>query len=352
MFPSEPECQSGYLINYLSEISPSAHRYSKTDLLTCSTYKLRLMKILLIGGTGLVGSYLLPMLIEKNHTVFAITRSDDKIKRIQNLGAFGIKGDIRNPQTFLEELPDRPDVIVLLAMPDVKLGHRITRKRKAELRKETNDFFGNSMDLAVHFNIPVILPGGTSYRTAEGEVADENWSNFRIGLTEMGIDTDGMVNHAIESGKPQVIQLNYGKIYGNGGIFRYMYEMMERGRSRIIGKGDNYIPNIHAGDAASAIIKAIEKMPVGEKFIIADDVPVTQKDFTLYMASLMNKKPPGHLPGFVVKFILGRDFYEIIRMNCKVTNAKAKKILDWQPAYPSYKEGLEAVIKEIREEKN
>jgi len=310
------------------------------------------MKILIIGGTGLVGSYLLPELVENNHEIYALTRKAGKIERINESGAYGILGDIRNPQTFNRDLPDRLDMIVLLAMPGVKPGHRMTRKRKAELREETNDFFRNSMALAIHYDIPVILPGGTSYRTEKDKIADETWPILRIGLTEIGTDTDEMVNKAIKTNKPGIIQLIYGKIYGNGGLFRLVYERMQKGRVIIIGRGDNYIPNIYAGDAASAIIKAIEKMPVGEKIIIADDTPVTQKDFTIFMAELMNKNRPVHIPGWLVKRVLGSDFFEIIRMNCKVSNVKAKKLLDWHPQYPSYREGLAVTIKEMKEGKN
>jgi len=310
------------------------------------------MNILVIGGTGLVGSYLLPRLVEKGNKVFALTRSIDKIERINKLGAFGLLGDIRDPETFKSNLPDELDLIVLLAMPSVKPGERMTKKRKEELRKETNDFFRNSMDLAIQYKIPIILPSGTSFRTEKNEIADETWPILRKGLTEIGNDTDEMVNEAIKTQNPKVIQLLYGKIYGNGGLFRFTYNMMDKGRSMIIGSGDNCIPNIHASDAASAIVKAIEKLPIGEKFIIADDTAVSQEDFTNYMATLMNKKQPGHIPAFIIKLVLGKDFYEIIRMNCKVSNAKAKRLLDWKPDYPSYKEGLEETIKEMKEKKN
>ena len=310
------------------------------------------MKVLLIGGTGLVGSYLLPKLIEKGHEVYALTRDESKIGKIGKLGAYGILGDIRNPLLFKKLLPDKPEIIILLAMPGIRPGLRITETRKDELRSETNDFFSKSIYLAIYFNCPLILPGGTSYKTEKDAIADETWPIVRRGLTEIGTDTDEMVNEAIRTGSPEVIQLIYGKIYGNGGLFLYMYNMTEKGRSGIIGKGENYIPNIYAGDAASAIIKAMEKLPVGEKFIIADDTPVTQRDFTIMVTELMNKKQPGHIPAFLIRLILGRDFYEVIRMNCKVSNAKAKKILDWQPEYPSYKEGLKETIREIKEKKN
>jgi nucleoside-diphosphate-sugar epimerase len=128
------------------------------------------MNILVIGGTGLVGSYLLPRLVEKGNKVFALTRSIDKIERINKLGAFGLLGDIRDPETFKSNLPDELDLIVLLAMPSVKPGERMTKKRKEELRKETNDFFRNSMDLAIQYKIPIILPSGTSFRTEKNEL--------------------------------------------------------------------------------------------------------------------------------------------------------------------------------------
>jgi nucleoside-diphosphate-sugar epimerase len=310
------------------------------------------MRIFVIGGTGLVGSYLLPRLVEKGDEVFALTRTEDKIERINKLGAHGILGDIRNPQTFKGALPNKLDIIVLLAMPSVNPGHRMTKKRKEELRREINDFFRNSMDLAMHFNIPIILPSGTSFKTENDEIADETWPILRIGLTEIGKDTDEMFSQALKTQNPKVIQLLYGKIYGNGGLFRFMYNMMEKGRSKIIGKGDNCIPNIHASDAASAIVKTIEKLPIGERIIIADDVAVSQKDFTVYMAELMNKKQPGHIPAFIIRLVLGKDFYEIIRMNCKVSNAKAKRLLGWKPKFPSYKEGLEETIKEMKEKNN
>ncbi len=310
------------------------------------------MTIFVIGGTGLVGSYLLPRLIDEGNETYALTRRVDKLEKINKLGATGIHGDIRDPDSFKKFLPEKLDIIVLLAMPSVKPGHRMTKKKKEALRNETNDFFRNSMDLAIRYDIPIILPSGTSFKTENDEIADETWPILRVGLTEIGKDTDDLVSHAIQAQNPKVIQLIFGKIYGNGGLFRFIYNLIEKGRAKIIGKGDNCIPNIHAGDAASAIVKAIEKMPIGEKFIIADDVAVTQKDFTVYMADLMNKKRPGHIPAFIGKLVLGRDLYEIVRMNCKVSNAKAKRLLDWKPEYPSYKEGLVETIKEMKERKN
>jgi nucleoside-diphosphate-sugar epimerase len=65
----------------------------------------------------------------------------------------------------------------------------------------------------------------------------------------------------------------------------------------------------------------------------------------------MKKKRPGHIPSFIFRLIIGRDLFEVIQINCKVSNAKAKKMLNWKPKYPSYREGLKETIREIREKK-
>jgi nucleoside-diphosphate-sugar epimerase len=307
------------------------------------------MKILLIGGTGLLGSYLLPKLVANGHVVSALTRKASNLAKIRDIGAHGFQGDILQPQAIIEAIPAEPDLIILLAMPGITPGKKVNKKRKAALKAEVNGFFRNSMELAIRYHAPIILPSGTSFQTREGETADETWPIDRTGLMSIGSETDEMVRQAIRTGSPEIIQLIFGRIYGNGGLFRFQYEMLMRNRYKIIGMGENHMPLIHAGDAASAIIASMDKKPYGEKFIIADDIAVSQKDFVYYMAGLMGVKKPGHIPGPVIKLVLGRDLYKLISMNCRVSNHKAKKMLDWEPEYKSYKTGLQQTIKEMQE---
>lgn len=48
-------------------------------------------------------------------------------------------------------------------------------------------------------------------------------------------------------------------------------------------------------------------------------------------------------PGGLFKNLM----YETITMNCRVSNAKAKKQLEWKLKYPTYREGLPATIQEL-----
>ncbi len=59
-----------------------------------------------------------------------------------------------------------------------------------------------------------------------------------------------------------------------------------------------------------------------------------------------------HRPGFIIRLILGNDLFEIISMDCRVSNAKAKRVLGWKPEFPSYREGLAETIPGMKERKN
>ena len=130
-----------------------------------------------------------------------------------------------------------------------------------------------------------------------------------------------------------------------------MYEWMKKGKYRIVGSGDNYIPRIHVEDCAEAYVRVLEKMPVGERFVIADDGPCTVREFADFMADQMNVPKPKSVPKVIIRAVLGKLMVETITMNCRVSNAKAKNQLGWKLDYPTYKEGLSATMKMLEDQK-
>jgi nucleoside-diphosphate-sugar epimerase len=89
-------------------------------------------------------------------------------------------------------------------------------------------------------------------------------------------------------------------------------------------------------------------MPLGERFIVADDGPCTVREFADSMAENMNVSKPKSVPGFVIRCLMGKLLYETATMNCRVSNVNAKKRLDWHLKYPTYREGLPATIKKLK----
>jgi len=304
------------------------------------------MRVFVIGGTGFLGTHLLPKLRKQGYDVTTLTRSREKASSFESLSIKGVVGDLLQPESFISGLIPQ-DAVISIAMPEIQPG-RISRKRFRILQRQTTAYFSTSVAIAEKFNCPLIITLGTSFRTTGDEVADENWPIERFGMTRIGELVDPLISEVISRGSPPLIQMLPGQIYGPGGLFRnLMYEWMKRGKYRIIVSGDNYVPRIHVEDCAAAYVQVLEKMSLGERFIIADDAPCTMREFVDFMAKCMGVPRPKSVPGFIIRIVMGKLLYETITMNCRVSNAKAKKYLDWKLKYPTYREGLPVAIREI-----
>jgi nucleoside-diphosphate-sugar epimerase len=283
------------------------------------------------------------MLLARGHEVSVLTRRAEELPRLEFLGARGILGDLLEPEAFLSSLSPH-DVVVSVAMP-LEFG-RMSKKKLAVIRDRTSKFVSTALAVGQKLECPAIMTLGTSYRTGPGEVADETWPIERFGITEVGEDAENLIKSAVEDGRP-IIQMIPGQIYGPGGQFLEMYRRLKSGRFGIFGKGENHIPRIHVEDCAEAFVLAIEALPVGESFIIADDTPCTMREFTEFMAECNKMSRPRTIPRFIARLVLGKPLLETVDMDCIVTNEKAKRMLGWELKYPSYREGLVAAIREI-----
>ena len=304
------------------------------------------MRVFVVGGAGFLGTHLLPKLLEHGYDVTVLTRSREKASSFETDGIKAVVGDLLQPESFIPSLTPQ-NAVISIAMPEIQ-PRRITSKRFEILQKQTTTYFSTSIAIAEKLSCPLIVTLGTSFRTSGDEVADESWPIERFGMTKIGELVDPLISEVVKRGLPPLIQMLPGEIYGPGGLFRkVMYDWMKRGKYRVIGSGDNYIPRIYVEDCAEAYIQALGKMPLGERFIIADNEPCTMRGFSDFMADCMNVPRPKSIPGFVVRIVMGKLIYETVTMNCRVSNAKAKKYLDWNLKYPTYLEGLSVAIKEI-----
>jgi nucleoside-diphosphate-sugar epimerase len=278
-----------------------------------------------------------------------LTRSEEKAAYLESQRVNAVVGDLLQPDSFLYHLPPQ-DAVISIARPGFKPG-RISSKQFALLQKQTTTYFSTVVQVAENFGCPLVATLGTSFRTSGTQVADEEWPIDRFGIAKLGEYIDPLIFMISHQHTPPLIQILPGEIYGPGGLFRdYMYEWIRTGQYRIIGSGNNYIPRVHVDDCAQAYIHVLEKMPVGEKFIIADDGPCTLKEFTCFMADCMDAPRPKTAPGFLTRLVMGKTLYETITMNCRVSNEKAKNELGWQLNYPTYREGIPAAIEDIEKD--
>ena len=101
--------------------------------------------------------------------------------------------------------------------------------------------------------------------------------------------------------------------------------------------GTRSVPNMAGG------LDALVRRPhLHGIFHLCDDEPAPPQDVTAFAASLLGIEPPPEVPFEEAGLSrMARSFYS----ECKrVSNARAKAALGWRPLYPTYREGLSAVL--------
>lgn len=123
-------------------------------------------------------------------------------------------------------------------------------------------------------------------------------------------------------------------IYGPG---RSPLERVRAGRAHRVGLPDQVFSRVHVDDIVAGVFAALNA-PAGA-YNLADDLPCAQDDVVAYAAQLL-RLPPPPLVDIATLSPMARGFYA---ENRRVANGKAKRVLGWRPAWPTYRLGLRAL---------
>lgn len=126
-------------------------------------------------------------------------------------------------------------------------------------------------------------------------------------------------------------------IYGPG---RSALERVSEGKAHRIALPGQVFSRIHVEDIASGVLAGLTA-PEGA-YNLADDLPCSQNAVIEEASRLLGLAPPPlqTLDGAQLS-PMARAFYA---ENRRVANGKAKRVLGWAPAYPTYREGLQACL--------
>jgi nucleoside-diphosphate-sugar epimerase len=136
----------------------------------------------------------------------------------------------------------------------------------------------------------------------------------------------------------QGVALRYGLFYGPAGAIEGLIEPLRRRRLPIPRDGGGTMSWIYVDDAAAATVAALERGRAGQAYNVVDDQPVRWREFIDTLAHAIGAPPPRTMPGW----LLGLAPYAaaIMTSTLRASNAKAKAELDWEPATPTYREGI------------
>jgi nucleoside-diphosphate-sugar epimerase len=127
-------------------------------------------------------------------------------------------------------------------------------------------------------------------------------------------------------------------IYGPG---RSALDRAGQGKAHRIDMPEQVFSRVHVDDIASGVIAGLEAP--GGAYNLADDLPASQNAVVEEACRLLGIEPPPVQPldeaGLSAQ---ARAFYA---ENRRVANGKAKRVLGWRPRFPTYREGLRAILR-------
>lgn len=128
-------------------------------------------------------------------------------------------------------------------------------------------------------------------------------------------------------------------IYGPG---RSALDRVKAGKGRRIDLPGQVFSRVHVDDIVSGVVAALTgDVPAGA-YNLGDDLPASGNEVTEHACQLLGIEPP-KLESLEQANLseMARGFYA---ENRRVANGKAKRVLGWQPQYPTYVEGLASLL--------
>jgi len=262
--------------------------------------------ILITGGTGLVGQRLTQLLLAKGYAVRYLSRSaGTSIDGIQKY-----KWDLRT-QSIDQEAIAWAEGIINLAGANVGEG-RWTKKRKKELydsRIDSVNLLHSCLQEDPNHKHKVFISAsaigiygfGTSQQkfTEQSQPADD----FLATLTN---DWEAAMDKVASLGI-RTAKLRVGVVLSNdGGALPKIAKPIKLYAGAALGSGKQILSWIHIDDLCRLFIAALENESYQGAFNAVAPKPVSNKEFTASVASILKKPlflPP--VPSFMLKLLLG-----------------------------------------------
>ncbi|MBV8765572.1 MAG: SDR family oxidoreductase [Hyphomicrobiales bacterium] len=129
-------------------------------------------------------------------------------------------------------------------------------------------------------------------------------------------------------------------IYGPG---RNAFAALRKGTARRIVKPGQIFNRVHVDDIAAALSLSMKKDIASAIYNVTDDEPSPPQDVIAFAAALLGMEPPPEIDFAEAELSpMAASFYGESK---RVRNDLIKRRIDFAPQFPSYREGLEALLR-------
>jgi 2-alkyl-3-oxoalkanoate reductase len=303
------------------------------------------MRVFLAGATGVIGTPLVPQLLEAGHHVTAMTRSVLRAAQLEAAGADPVVCDVFDANGVRAAMTDAaPEAVIhqLTALPPrIDWGNPDVFDEHNRLRIEGTRILIDAALVAAARRI-VAQSIAFAYAPTGDRVEEEDGALFTDAPPPLGGAVAAVI--ALEervTGTAEIegLVLRYGMLYGPGTYHDRRGTTSAdiiAGRVPLIEDATGVYSWLHVEDAASAAVAALERGTPGI-YNVVDDEPASQPEWLPVFAEALRVDPPPPAET--------RPPPEAPEMWLRgASNAKAKRELGWRPRYASWRECFPASL--------
>lgn len=290
------------------------------------------MRVLILG-CGYVGLPLGAELSRAGHDVFGVKRTPDT-GALSKAGIKPIIADFTQPSALALLRPDFD--VVINTLSSSKGGAEEYRSVYLETTRRLIEWFPRG-SLRKY-----IYTSSTSvYAQTDGSwVTEQSPTEPQTETSRILVETEEALLDAAQSDDFPAVILRVAGIYGpeRG----HLFQQFLRGEARAEGDGTRHINMVHRDDVACSIVAALERGQPGSIYNVADDEPVTQRDFFIWLSGMMHRPMPPEAAAADVR-VRKRAV-----TNKRVSNRKLRLELGCELKYPTFRQGYSAEIARLQ----
>jgi uncharacterized protein len=266
------------------------------------------MRILITGGTGLVGRHVIPALLARGDEVVCVSRDAQRARVVLPARAEVVEADPALAGPWLAAVNDA-DAVINLAGESVASGWLWTGGKKRRLRRSRLRVTAHLAE-AIHAGdrACVFLSGSASGYYGEGgdQALGEDHEPGHDFLSVLACEWERAALVA-DSERCRVVCLRLGVVLSpDGGALARLLPIFARGQGGPLGGGRQYFPWIHVRDLVRAIIFALDSPQVRGPINVSVPDPPRQREFARALGRAVGRSARLNTPAFLLRLALGQ----------------------------------------------
>ncbi|NHN58905.1 MULTISPECIES: NAD(P)-dependent oxidoreductase [Halorussus] len=307
------------------------------------------MRVFIAGATGVLGRRLVADLADRGHAIVGLTRTDSGDELVRARGGDPRRGDVLDRDSLRDAAAGADAVVhAATAIPTARKPtdgdwERNDRVRREGARNLTAVAADVGADRFVQQSVVWVA------RQPDGSRFDETAKPNPDRTTQSALDAERIAREAAREAGFETTVLRCGFFYAHDSAHtRTFGEELLAGNMPILGGGllgrkDAELSVLHVDDAARAFAEAVESDSVG-LYHVVDEEHVTTADFIRAFADRLDAPEPRRVPVWLAKYLAGEATVRLLTSPMPTTAERFRRDFDWEPRYPTYREGLDAVV--------